>query len=218
MAGSGPLIGMSLVYGWGLPAGIGAAIWMTARLCRVVLRAPWIADHQRHLLEYRRHGRRHRHPGREHAAVRSAGVPAAASVLLFIAYSLIGVWGVVMFHNRRPGTSTFPFGISWGPSSGSPWLYASANLMVGSPHLHGVVHAAVAAWYQHGRARLFLRLRGARAPSIISSRRSSAGPFIPITWRSSASGRSPSSGASPAWRGSPAGRSRCGIPRSASPR
>ena len=30
------------VYGWGLPAGIGTAIWMTARLCRVVLRAPWI--------------------------------------------------------------------------------------------------------------------------------------------------------------------------------
>ena len=86
-----------LVYGWGLPAGIGTAIWMTARLCRVVLRAPWIpiisgifwnigvtvgviavlAGNMQpyELLEF----------------------PRQASVLLFIAYALIGVWGVVMF-------------------------------------------------------------------------------------------------------------------------
>jgi cytochrome c oxidase cbb3-type subunit 1 len=139
-----------LVYGWGLPAGIGTSIWITARLTRVVLRAPWIpiisgifwnigvtvgviavlAGNMRpyELLEF----------------------PRQASVLLFIAYALIGVWGVLMFQNRRPGHIYISLWYFVGAYFWFPWLYASANLMVGSSHIHGVVHAAVAAWYAQG--------------------------------------------------------------------
>ncbi len=139
-----------LVYGWGLPAGIGTSIWMTARLCRVELRAPWIpiisgifwnigvtvgviavlAGNMQpyELLEF----------------------PREASVLLFIAYALIGAWGVVMFQNRGRGTYIFRFGILSAPTSGLPGSTASANLMVGSSHLNGVVNNAVAAWYAQG--------------------------------------------------------------------
>jgi cytochrome c oxidase cbb3-type subunit I len=139
-----------LVYGWGLPAGIGTAIWMTARLCRVELRSPWIpiisgifwnigvtvgviavlAGNMQpyELLEF----------------------PRQASVLLFIAYSLIGAWGIVMFQNRRPGHIYISLWYFVGAYFWFPWLYASANLMVGSSHVTGVVHAAIAAWYAQG--------------------------------------------------------------------
>src|SRR5207302_5229466 len=93
----------TLVYGWACPAGIGVAIWMVARLCRVSLRSAiipvvsgifWnlgvtvgviaiLSGNMRpfELLEF----------------------PRASSLLLFIALSLIAIWGVIMFRKRRPG-------------------------------------------------------------------------------------------------------------------
>jgi len=59
--------------------------------------------------------------------------------MLFIAYALIGVWGVVMFQNRRGAHLYFALvfcrAFFWFRGS-----YTSANLIVGSPHIHGVVH------------------------------------------------------------------------------
>ena len=55
-----------------------------------------------------------------------------------------------MFRNRRPGHVYISLWYFVGAFFWFPWLYASANLMVGSPHIHGVVHAAIAAWYAQG--------------------------------------------------------------------
>ena len=137
----------TLVYGWACPAGIGVAIWMMARLCRVSLRSGiipvvsgifWnlgvtvgvlaiLSGNMRpfELLEF----------------------PRASSLLLFIALSLIAIWGVIMFRKRRPGHTYITVWYLVGAFFWLPWLYGSANVMVGSPHVRGVVQACVAAWY-----------------------------------------------------------------------
>ena len=150
----------TLVYGWACPAGIGAALWMIARLCRVSLRSPavpiisgvfWnlgvtvgvvsiLLGNMRpfELLEF----------------------PRYSAILLFVAYSLIAVWGVVMFRKRRAGHVYVSLWYLVGALFWFPWFYGAANLMVGSPHINGVVQAAVAAWYAHNLLGLFLSAIG----------------------------------------------------------
>lgn len=151
-----PAFTNTLVYGWACPAAIGAAIWMMARLCRVALRSPivpivsgifWnigvtigviaiLAGNMRpfELLEF----------------------PRFAAGLLFFAYSLIAVWGVVMFLKRRPGHVYISLWYFLGAFFWFPWFFGAANLMVGSPRVHGVVQGAVAAWYASNLLGLFL--------------------------------------------------------------
>jgi cytochrome c oxidase cbb3-type subunit 1 len=142
-----PAFQNTLVYGWACPVGIGVTIWMLARLCRVSLRSAlvpvisgifWnigvtvgviaiLSGNMRpfELLEF----------------------PRSSALLLFIALSLIAIWGVIMFRKRRPGHSYISSWYLVGALFWFPWLYGAANVMVGSPHVRGVVQACVAAWY-----------------------------------------------------------------------
>src|SRR5213075_2522832 len=90
-----------MVYGWASMAGMGTAIWLMARLCRTVLRFPLLLV--------------------AGAAFWNIGVligvgaillgdstgfewlefPRYVAVILFIAYTLMGSWAVVMFRHRR---------------------------------------------------------------------------------------------------------------------
>src|SRR5207244_6934124 len=90
-----------MVYGWASMAGIGTAIWLMARLCRTVLRYPLL------LLAG--------------ACFWNLGVllgvggillvdgtgyqwlefPGYAAIILFVAYTLVVSWAVLMFRYRR---------------------------------------------------------------------------------------------------------------------
>lgn len=140
----------TLVYGWAIPVGVGVGIWMLARLCRVTLRTPlvpiiggifWnigvtigvisiLAGNMRpfELLEF----------------------PRYSATLLFIALSLIAVWAVIMYRKRRAGFTYVSMLYLVGAFFWLPWLYGAANVLVGNPHIRGVVQGAVAAWYAQG--------------------------------------------------------------------
>lgn len=148
-----PAFTNTLVYGWGCPVAIGTSIWLMARLCRVVLRSSmplivggifWnigisvgvlsiLSGNMRpfELLEFSR----------------------SAAFLLFVAYCLVAVWGVLMFLKSRTEN---PYITTWyllGAFFWFPWLYGSANIMIGSTH--GVMQAVIAAWYGQSLFGLF---------------------------------------------------------------
>ncbi len=137
----------TLTYGWACPAGMGTLIWLMVRLCRVSLRKPallvfggifWnigvtvgvvnilLGVNSGHaLLEF----------------------PSSASAILFIAYSLIAIWGVAVFENRRPGPVYVSLWYLVGALFWFPWLYGAANLMLTVLHVRGVMQSIVVAWF-----------------------------------------------------------------------
>ncbi|MDP9291805.1 MAG: cbb3-type cytochrome c oxidase subunit I [Verrucomicrobiota bacterium] len=137
----------TFVYGWGCLAGMGTAIWLTARLCRVTLRSPGLLiiagvfwnigvtvgiaailsgnSQGLELLEF----------------------PRFAAAILFIAYAFIAVWGVLMFRRRRPGHIYISLWYLIGAFFWFPWLYGATYLSISFLNVHGVVQAAINAWF-----------------------------------------------------------------------
>jgi cytochrome c oxidase cbb3-type subunit 1 len=72
---------------------------------------------------------------------------------LFIAYSLVSIWGVIMFNHRRPGHIYITTWYLLGAFFWFPWLFGAANVMVS--HSHGVAQAAIASWYAQSLLGLF---------------------------------------------------------------
>jgi cytochrome c oxidase cbb3-type subunit 1 len=137
----------ALTYGWGCLAGMGTAIWITARLCRVALKKSamlvaggvlWnIGVTLGLLFVITGNGR----------PFELLDFPSSASLILLVAYLMIGTWGVVMFRLRRPGHVYISIWYLIGAFFWFPWLYATANFLLASGTLRGVMQSVVGAWF-----------------------------------------------------------------------
>lgn len=153
----------ALIYGWASMAGLGTALWIMGRLCRASLRAPgvvicgsllWSFGVTVGLLEILSGNSTGR------ALLEFSGT---AATILFTAYLVIGVWGIVMFSHRRAGASFISVLFLLGAFLWFPWVYGAANLMVASPKLSGVLPAIVSAWYGQALINLWLGSLGLAA-------------------------------------------------------
>src|SRR6195256_3042956 len=136
-----------MLYGWASMAGMGTAIWIMARLCRTVLRHPLLLV--------------------AGAAFWNLGVllgvgailagdstgyqwlefPPYAAVILFVAYSLIMSWAVLMFRFRRGEQIYITQWYLIGAFLWFPWLYSAAQVMLFVLPVQGVMQAAVNGWF-----------------------------------------------------------------------
>ncbi|PYJ32705.1 MAG: hypothetical protein DME79_08210, partial [Verrucomicrobia bacterium] len=119
-----------MVYGWASMAGMGTAIWLMARLCRTVLRYPLLLV--------------------AGACLWNLGVflgvcgivlgdstgyqwlefPRYAAIILFVAYTLVASWAVLMFRYRRGEQIYITQWYLLGAFLWFPWLYAAGQLML----------------------------------------------------------------------------------------
>lgn len=149
-----------MIYGWAALAGIGTTIWILTRLCRVALPRPglllgglglWnIALVAGSLEVLSGNGR-----GFEYL-----DFPGYVQALFFIAYSLVAVWGTVVFANRRPGHIYISAWYLVGALFWFPWLLGGANILLGSTRIQGAMQAVVAAWYAQNIISLWLTAIG----------------------------------------------------------
>lgn len=136
-----------MVYGWASMAGIGTAIWLMARLCKTTLRHPLLLV--------------------TGAAFWNGGVilgtlgilagwstgyqwlefPPFAAIMLFIAYTLMLSWAVLMFRFRRNESIYITQWYLIGALVWFPWLYGAAHVMLFITPVQGVMQAAVNWWY-----------------------------------------------------------------------
>ena len=136
-----------MVYGWASMAGIGTAVWLMARLCRTTLRHPLLLV--------------------AGAAFWNLGVllgvggilagdstgyhwlefPGYSAIVLFVAYSLVVSWAVLMFRFRREGHIYITQWYLLGALLWFPWLYGATQMMLFVVPLQGVMQAAVNWWY-----------------------------------------------------------------------
>jgi len=150
----------ALLYGFCIPAGLGVALWIFARLGQTPLRGIMVPIAAAHLW----------HLG---VLVGLVGIfagdstgfqwlefPRGGSALLFFAYLLLGLWAMMNFAGRRE-SGLFPShwflvaALFW-----FPWIYSTANiLLVGWP-VRGVVQAIVAWWFGNNLVFLWTSLVG----------------------------------------------------------
>jgi len=150
----------ALLYGFCIPAGLGVALWIFARLGQVPLRGaivPVVAAHLWHL----------------GVLVGLVGIfigdstgfqwlefPRGGSALLFFAYLLLGLWAMMNFSGRRDSgmfpshwfliTALFLF----------PWIYSTANILIVGWPVRGVVQAIIAWWFGNNLVFLWTSLVG----------------------------------------------------------
>ena len=136
-----------MVYGWASMAGMGTAVWLMARLCRTTLRFPLLLV--------------------AGAGFWNIGVligigaillgdstgfqwlefPRYVAVILFVAYTLMASWAVLMFRHRRGDQIYITQWYLLGAFLWFPWLYAAGQLMLFVVPVQGVLQAAVGWWY-----------------------------------------------------------------------
>ncbi|MDB6146356.1 MAG: hypothetical protein JWO45_20 [Spartobacteria bacterium] len=136
-----------MIYGWASMAGMGTAIWLMARLCRTVLRHPLL------LMA----GAGFWNLGiligvgailaGESTGYQWLEFPPYAALILFVAYTLIMSWAVLMFRFRRGEQIYITQWYLLGAFLWFPWLYSAAQLMLFVVPVQGVLQAAVGWWY-----------------------------------------------------------------------
>jgi cytochrome c oxidase cbb3-type subunit 1 len=150
----------ALLYGFCIPAGLGVALWIFARLDQTPLRGaivPVVAAHLWHL----------------GVLVGLVGIfvgdstgfqwlefPRGGSALLFFAYLLLGLWAMMNFSGRRE-SGLFPShwflvaALFW-----FPWIYSTANILIVGWPVRGVVQAVIAWWFGNNLVFLWTSLVG----------------------------------------------------------
>ena len=136
-----------MLYGWASMAAIGTSIRLMARLCRTTLRYPlllvaggifWnvgvllgvggiLAGHS--------------------TGYQWIEFPTYSTIVLFIAYTMVVSWAVLMFRFRREGHIYITQWYLLGALLWFPWLYGATQMMLFVVPVQGVMQAAVNWWY-----------------------------------------------------------------------
>ncbi|MDQ6655788.1 MAG: cbb3-type cytochrome c oxidase subunit I [Verrucomicrobiota bacterium] len=139
----------TMLYGWASMVGIGTAVWLMARLCRTTLRHPlllvagagfWNLGVLVGLVGI--------YAG-ESTGYQWMEFPGYAAVILFVAYSLIVSWAVLMFRFRREGHIYITQWYLLAAFLWFPWLYGASYIMLEVVQVQGVMQAAVNWWFSN---------------------------------------------------------------------
>ncbi len=145
-----------MVYGWASMAGMGTAIWLMARLCRTTLRHPllivagawfWNIGVLLGVIGIL---------AGDSTGYQWLEFPPYAAIILFVAYTLIMSWAVLMFRFRRGEQIYITQWYLLGAFLWFPWLYAAAHLMLFTVQVQGVLQEAVGWWYANNLMFLWL--------------------------------------------------------------
>lgn len=145
----------ALIYGWAGTAGIGASLWIMARLCRTPLRYHGILEAAWALWNVGvglgvfgiLYG--------QSTSYLALEFPRYASPLLFSAFVIIALWVGLAFRNR---TLEHVYIAQWYVLAAFlffPWTYATANLLLFFIPVQAPAQAVIAAWYAHSLVSLF---------------------------------------------------------------
>ena len=152
-----------LLYGFCLPAGLGVALWLLARLGRTRLALPWLIT--------------------VGAVCWNLGViagvwsiltggstgfenlemPRYAARLVLLGYLMIAVWGALTFHQRRERQLFVSQWFLFAALFWFPWIYSTANLLLLTFPVRGMAQAVIAWWYSENLLVVWLGLVGLAA-------------------------------------------------------
>jgi len=140
----------ALIYGWGFNAAFAFGLWLMARLSATTLRhGGWLFIAAKFwnvgvtlgiggiLAGYS-------------TSFELLEMPRYVTLLLLVAYALIGVWAVTTFSIRNTENVFASQWYLFGAAFWFPWIYTIAQVMLFRAPARGVVQPIVNAWYVHG--------------------------------------------------------------------
>ncbi len=140
----------ALVYGWGMNAAFAFGLWLMARLSATTLRhGGWLFVAAKFwnlgvtlgvggiLAGYS-------------TSFELLEMPRFVTLILLVAYAIIGVWVVTTFSIRNTENVYASQWYLFGAAFWFPWLYTIAQVMLFRAPVRGVLQPVVNAWYVHG--------------------------------------------------------------------
>ncbi len=140
----------ALIYGWGMNAAFAFGLWLMARLSATTLRhGGWLFVAAKFwnlgitlgiggiLAGYS-------------TSFELLEMPRYVTLLLLVAYAIIGVWVVTTFSIRNTENVYASQWYLFGAAFWFPWLYTIAQVMLFKAPVRGVLQPIVNAWYVHG--------------------------------------------------------------------
>lgn len=140
----------ALVYGWGMNAAFAFGLWLMARLSATTLRhGGWLFVAAKFwnlgvclgvggiLAGYS-------------TSFELLEMPRFVTLLLLVAYAIIGVWVVTTFSIRNTENVYASQWYIFGAAFWFPWIYTIAQVMLFKAPVRGVLQPIVNAWYVHG--------------------------------------------------------------------
>ncbi len=155
-----PVALTALVYGLGIQAALGVALWIFSRLGRTPLIQPWLVIVGGKLWNLGvlvavcgilyGHG----------TGFEFLDMPGYAAWIMMLGYLLVGISAVLTFHNRTdralaPAQWFLLAAIFW-----FPWIFSTAQLLVVGYPVRGIAQAAIWWWYQANLMGTFFTLAG----------------------------------------------------------
>jgi cytochrome c oxidase cbb3-type subunit 1 len=154
---------LALTYGWASLSGMGVAIWLMSRLCRVPVRFPGALSF----------GNLFWNTGLvlaigsvlsgKTSAVAGLDIPSGPAALMFIGYLFVGAWGGILYRARRSGPAYISVWYLLGAFFWFPWFFGVSHYIGWTGSLHGVMNSILAAWYQQGLSLFWLGAVGLAA-------------------------------------------------------
>jgi cytochrome c oxidase cbb3-type subunit 1 len=145
----------AMLYGWAANVGIGTAIWLMARLCRTTLRHPLLLLAGASFWNFGVTLGVIAVLAGESSGYQWLEFPPFLGLVLFVAYSLVVSWAVLMFRFRRSGHIYITQWYLLAAFIWFPWLYGATQIMLFVTPLQGVMQAAVNWWYANNLMFLF---------------------------------------------------------------
>jgi cytochrome c oxidase cbb3-type subunit 1 len=145
----------AFIYGWCFQVGIGVALWIMARLCRVQLKNPITLIVAGHLWNLG-------------VTLGVIGIlagygysleflefPKFVWPILFISYTCIAVWMVVMFRVRKREEAYVAQWYIVAACFWFPWIYLTANMIIHVMPVVGIMKDTAGVWYRSTLIYLF---------------------------------------------------------------
>ena len=150
----------ALGYGWASLAGMGAAIWLMARLCRSVVRMPgvliggaifWQIGLTVGIISIL---------AGKTTALEGLEIPRSSAALMLFGYLLVGLWGVLLFGFRRQTVAYISVWYALAALMWFPWTFAIGHFATALPAVQGVMQNVIAAWATQNFLNVFLTAIG----------------------------------------------------------
>lgn len=139
----------TVIFGWAAPAGVGTAIWLTARLCRRPLRNGWIVLTAALLWNIGILVGIVAILAGEGTSIEWLEFPSYVAFILFISFAFIAIWIIDMFLNREPGHVYVSQWYILAALFWFPWLYSTVQLMLILKPVQGSVQSIIHWWFAH---------------------------------------------------------------------
>ena len=153
----------TLIYGWASLAGMGVAIWLLARLCKVQIKLPGVLVAGAVFWQIGLTVGIVGILAGKTTGLEGLEIPRGSAALMLFGYFLFGLWGALIFGFRRQTTDYVSVWYLVAAIFWFPWTFATAHFGVALPNVHGVVQNLVAAWATQNVLNLWLTSIGLAA-------------------------------------------------------